>query len=76
MSEVSLLGPGTGEIIRIGPVQMRVLEDGSHTDQRLGVAEVTVPPSSPGPPQHIYRMLDETFLIMSGAARFTVGETN
>jgi mannose-6-phosphate isomerase-like protein (cupin superfamily) len=76
MRGVGLLGAGTGEMIRIGPVEMRVLEDGSRTDQRLGVAEVTVPPGTPGPPQHIHRMHDETFLILSGAARFTVGERN
>jgi hypothetical protein len=44
-----------------GPMSIRILEDGSHTDHRLGVVEVGIPPHTIGPPQHIHHKHDETF---------------
>jgi hypothetical protein len=38
-----------GEVIRLGPVRMDILEDGSNTDQRLGAANITIPPKTAGP---------------------------
>ena len=73
MSAINLVTAGAGEIIRIGPVEVRVLEDGSRTDNRIGAVEITVPPGIPGPPQHIHRMHDETFLVTGGLVQFTVG---
>ena len=52
-----------------------MLEDGSRTDNRIGAVEITVPARTPGPPQHVHRMHDETFLIIRGTLRFIVGET-
>jgi mannose-6-phosphate isomerase-like protein (cupin superfamily) len=74
VASLNLAALGTGEIIRIGPIQVRVLEDGSRTDNRIGAAEITVPARTPGPPQHVHRVHDETFLITRGALRFIVGE--
>lgn len=61
-----------GETFKLGPMTCRILEDGSHTDNRLGVAELTMPPHTPGPPPHWHEMHDETFLIQSGTVRFHV----
>jgi len=37
--QVSIVGPGEGETLLLGPaVQMRILEDGSTTEHRLGIA--------------------------------------
>ena len=53
MTRVSIIGPDDGESIRLGPaVRMRILEDGSTTGHRLGVAEGTLAPHTAGPPQH------------------------
>lgn len=76
MSEVSVVGPDGGEVIDLGPVRMRILEDGGTTGHRLGIAESTLAPRSPGPPQHRHARHDETFYIVSGTARFTVGEAD
>jgi mannose-6-phosphate isomerase-like protein (cupin superfamily) len=54
---------------------MRILEDGSTTGHRLGMGEITVAPHSDGPPQHRHARHDEGFYVVSGTARFTVGET-
>jgi mannose-6-phosphate isomerase-like protein (cupin superfamily) len=74
MAVTNIVTEGVGEIIRLGPIVMRVLEDGSRTDNRFGAFEITVPPRIAGPPRHAHHMHDETFLILSGALRFTVGD--
>ena len=66
---------GDGEAIQIGPIRMRLLEDGSTTDHRLGVGEITLAPHTEGPPQHRHARHDEGFYVVAGTARFTVGET-
>ena len=75
MHGVNVTAGHEGEIIKVGPVQMRVLEDGSRTDNRIGAVEITLPPGAYGPPQHLHRMHDETFLVTSGTVRFAMGDT-
>jgi quercetin dioxygenase-like cupin family protein len=75
MTEVSVVGPGHGEVIKLGPTQMRILEDGRTTGHRLGLGEITLAPHTEGPPQHRHARHDEGFYVVSGTARFTVAET-
>ncbi len=75
MAQVSVVGPDGGESIQLGPVRMRILEDGSTTGHRLGVGEITLAPRTGGPPQHRHARHDEGFYVVSGTASFTVGET-
>jgi mannose-6-phosphate isomerase-like protein (cupin superfamily) len=75
MNDVSIVGPGDGELIDLGAARVRILEDGGTTGHRLGVAEITVAPHSAGPPQHRHARHDEGFYVVSGTARFTVGTT-
>jgi pimeloyl-ACP methyl ester carboxylesterase/quercetin dioxygenase-like cupin family protein len=72
--EVSVVGPEGGEVAFTGPAQMRILEDGRNTSHRLGVGEITLAPHTDGPPQHRHARHDEGFYVVSGMARFTVGE--
>jgi mannose-6-phosphate isomerase-like protein (cupin superfamily) len=74
MTKISIVGPKDGEVALSGPVQMRILEDGSTTDHRLGLGEITIAPHTPGPAQHRHAQHDEGFYVVSGTARFTVGE--
>jgi len=74
MAEVSVVGPGDGELVLNGPIRMRILEDGSTTGHRLGVGEITIAPHTDGPPQHRHAQHDEGFYVVSGTARFTVGD--
>ncbi|MEV5709551.1 cupin domain-containing protein [Actinoallomurus sp. NPDC052274] len=71
---VSVVGPNDGETIFLGTTRLRVLEDGSNTGHRLGLAESVLAPHTPGPPQHRHAQHDEGFYIISGTVRFTVGE--
>lgn len=59
-----------GEVLSLGKITIRIMEDGSRTDNRIGAAEFTVPPKTPGPPPHWHEMHDETFLVTSGTLRF------
>src|SRR6476660_7484298 len=74
MTQVSVVAPDGGEAIQLGPIQMRILEDGKTTGHRLGVGEITLPPHTDGPPQHRHAQHDEGFYVVSGTARFTVGD--
>ena len=74
MNDVSVVGPDGGEVIDLGPARVRILEDGRATAHCLGIGEITLAPRSAGPPQHRHARHDEGFYVVSGTARFTVGE--
>lgn len=74
MNNLSIVGPEAGEVIALGPARIRILEDGGTTAHRLGIAELTLAPHSAGPPQHRHAEHDEAFYVISGTARFTVGQ--
>ena len=76
MTDVSVIGPDGGEVIELGPARMRIMEDGGTTTHRLGIGEITLAPHSEGPPQHRHAEHDEGFYVVSGIARFTVGQTD
>ncbi|MFE0682970.1 cupin domain-containing protein [Streptomyces sp. NPDC058961] len=69
---VLVVGPDDGEAIVLGTTRLRLLEDGSNTGHRLGIAESVLAPHTPGPPQHRHAQHDEGFYIISGTVRFTV----
>jgi len=73
---LNLATPRTAEVINLEPLEpltIRILEDGSHTGHRAGLIEGSLPPGSPGPPQHIHREHDEMFFVVSGTVRFFSG---
>jgi quercetin dioxygenase-like cupin family protein len=73
MTKAAITGPDGGEVVRLGPTTMRILEDGSTTGHRLGIGEITIAPHTDGPPQHRHARHDEGFYVVSGTATFTVG---
>jgi mannose-6-phosphate isomerase-like protein (cupin superfamily) len=75
MTQISVVRPTDGEVIQLGTTQMRILEDGCTTDHRLGIGEIRLAPNTNGPPQHRHAQHDEGFYVVSGTARFTVGNT-
>jgi mannose-6-phosphate isomerase-like protein (cupin superfamily) len=75
-SKVSVVGPGGGEPIRLGPVRMRILQDGRTTGHRLAITESVLRPYTLSLPQHRHARHDEGFHIVSGTAVFTVGDTD
>jgi len=83
---VAFVPAEVGETYPLGPMTIRILEDGSHTgnlrspmaftgltfgtDNRLGAVELIIPPGAKGPEAHWHEMHDETFLITKGTVRF------
>lgn len=76
MSDVTLIAANTGELLQIGSTRIRVLEDGSRTDNRIGAFASMLPAGVSGPPQHRHLMHDETFLVTSGTLRFNLGDAH
>jgi pimeloyl-ACP methyl ester carboxylesterase/quercetin dioxygenase-like cupin family protein len=71
---ISVVGPADGEPAVSGPASVRIIEDGSTTSHRLGMAEIVLAPRADGPPQHRHAKHDEGFYVVSGTVRFTSGE--
>ena len=71
---LSVVGPADGEPTVSGPASVRIIEDGSTTGHRLGMAEIVLAPHADGPPQHRHAQHDEGFYVVSGTVRFTSGE--
>jgi len=71
---IEVVDRSAGEVIKAGPMTLRILEDGTHTAHRLGLVEITIPPHIDGPPQHIHLQHDETFFVVSGTPTFTCGD--
>ncbi|KAI6821632.1 hypothetical protein KC340_g12740 [Hortaea werneckii] len=72
--DINFVPAKAGEVLKLGPLTCRIMEDGSNTDNRLGVAELIMPPKTPGPPPHWHEMHDETFFVTQGNVRFHVPE--
>lgn len=54
------------EILQIGRMTCFLLEDGSHTDNRISAVILMLPPGAEGPPMHWSRMHDECFFVVKG----------
>ncbi|MGH2873812.1 MAG: cupin domain-containing protein [Solirubrobacteraceae bacterium] len=74
MSEITIVAPGDGDAVLTGPATVRIIEDGSATDHRLGIGIITLAPHAEGPPQHWHEQHDEGFYVLSGTATFSAGE--
>ena len=68
-----VLVPGAGRRILLGPVQMRVLDDGAGSGGAVAIAEFYVPPRVYTTPTHVHRAHDEGFYVLEGTLAFLVG---
>jgi mannose-6-phosphate isomerase-like protein (cupin superfamily) len=74
MADISVVGLAGGEPVLSGPASVRIIEDGSTTSHRLGMAEIVLAPHAGGPPQHRHAQHDEGFYVVCGTVRFTSGD--
>ena len=63
---VKLHKKDTAEVLRVGPLTIRVYEDGSLTENRVSGVLLEVPAGKSGPPMHWHRFHDELFLVTKG----------
>jgi mannose-6-phosphate isomerase-like protein (cupin superfamily) len=69
----SVVGPGNGRVVELGPIRLTVKEDGSRTRGTLAVLEFEAPGAFPSPIPHIHRNHEEGFYVLEGELEFTVG---
>ncbi|KAL1841655.1 hypothetical protein VTJ49DRAFT_6761 [Mycothermus thermophilus] len=67
---VKLYKKDEAETLRVGPLTIRVYEDGSLTENRVSSVTVELPPGQSGPPMHWHRFHDELFLVTKGTVAF------
>jgi mannose-6-phosphate isomerase-like protein (cupin superfamily) len=72
-AQVSVVRPGEGHVVELGPIRMTVKEDGSRTRGTLAVIEFEAPGVFPSPVPHVHRNHEEGFYILEGELEFTVG---
>lgn len=63
----------TSETIKIGQMTIKVLEDGSRTENKMSAVLITIPPETRGAPIKFNEAHDEGFLVVKGKVRFTTG---
>ena len=63
---VKLYRKEEAEVLRVGPLTIRVYEDGSLTENRVSGVLLEVPAGKSGPPMHWHRFHDELFLVTKG----------
>ena len=74
MAEVRVVPPGGGEPVDLGPIRMQIVEDGSTTDHRLGVALIRVPAHTSGPAAAGTSDMTKAFYVVSGTATFATAD--
>lgn len=74
MPEATLITEDVGEVLHFGPTTIRILADGSTTENRISAIASTMAPHTKGPQTHFHLMHDETFLVTSGVLRFIIGD--
>jgi mannose-6-phosphate isomerase-like protein (cupin superfamily) len=68
------LAPGAGRRIALGPLRMRVLDDGSGSGGAVAIAEFLVPLWVCTTPTHVHRAHDEGFYALAGTLEVRVGD--
>lgn len=63
---VKLYKKATAETLRLGPLTVRVYEDGSLTENRVSAVLLEIPAGTSGPPMHWHRFHDEVFFVTKG----------
>lgn len=73
MTNVRVVHPGCGEVLRLGPSHVSVLIASDDTAEVLALVEEHLPAGPGSPPPHVHRSMDHTFYVTSGIVRFTAG---
>lgn len=63
---VKLVKKEATEILKVGPMTIRVYEDGSLTENRVSSVLLEIPAGKSGPPMHWHRFHDELFFVTKG----------
>jgi quercetin dioxygenase-like cupin family protein len=67
-----VLSPAAPEVIRLGQLEIRYLQEAGDGRQ-MGAFEMRVPPGSNVPPPHSHSANEELVYVLEGTLRYTVG---
>jgi quercetin dioxygenase-like cupin family protein len=59
--------------LKVGPLEIRYLIDGTISGAGMGVFELTVPPGALVPPARSHKSNEEIVYVLEGVLRYTVG---
>jgi quercetin dioxygenase-like cupin family protein len=71
----SVVPPGSGRIIRIGPNELRVKAGPEAGHTLVGVFESVMPPGGGFPFAHVHDEYEEVFYVLEGEVEYRLGET-
>ena len=72
--EAIVLLPGEGERIAVGASTTVMKATAATTGGAFSLAEATFPPGMAGPPPHAHHHTTDTFYVLEGTLRVTLGE--
>jgi quercetin dioxygenase-like cupin family protein len=72
--DASILGPGEGERIPVGPGVAILKATSETTGGAYALGETIVPPGFPGPPPHFHREHHYAFYVLEGRLTVLVGD--
>jgi quercetin dioxygenase-like cupin family protein len=62
------------ELLQVGRIPVRVIDDGSLNGHQLGAIEATLPARTTQTPPHVHKRYTVTFLVTSGTIEFKVNQ--
>jgi len=68
------LAPGEGTSYAAGPSAVTIKVGSEETAGALAILEYTAAPGFPGPGLHVHPEFDESFYVLEGTGRFSLGE--
>ncbi|KAK4201096.1 RmlC-like cupin domain-containing protein [Triangularia verruculosa] len=71
---VNLCTSTQAETLKVGPLTIKVLEDGTNTQDRVSSVTILLPGGACGPPMHWHRFHDELFFVTKGTIVFSTPE--
>jgi quercetin dioxygenase-like cupin family protein len=72
--QASIMLPGEGRVIELGPLRLIVKEPGDRTRGTLAIVELEAATKFHSPPAHIHREHEEGFYVLDGELEMLVGQ--
>jgi mannose-6-phosphate isomerase-like protein (cupin superfamily) len=70
----TILGPGEGETLSIGPTTAVFKATSEATGGGFSLSETTLAPGVPGPPPHTHRQMVDSFYVLEGTLTVRLGD--
>ena len=72
--DATVLRPGEGEVLEVGPSSIALRATGENTGGTMFMSETVVAPGFPGPPPHVHDRLHDMFYVLEGTLSMRLGD--